>query len=231
MLRKNQKQVFTKVLITATILALALTLSISAGGQEDKVQIFGKTYVQWSMEWFQWVAAIPADQNPLFSEGEVDLSIGQDGKVWFLAGSWLGPVVREGTIPAGKAVFFPIFNLWAYNDPELGENYTEEELRAMAAGAIDAVSVLSCTVDGKALATSANARPKAIVRLQSPAFSYDSEVFGSTELAVMDGYWVMLPSLSEGEHVIHLEGGIPEWGWMQDITYNITVVDEDDNDD
>lgn len=222
MLRKNQKQVFTRVLIMVTIVALSLTLSLSAGGP------FGKTYGQWSVEWLQWAAAIPADQNPLFSTGEVDLSIGQEGKVWFLAGSWVGPTERTGTVPANKAIFFPIFNVWAYND--VGETYTEAELRDMATGFVDLASGVSCTVDGKALSISSNVRPKSILRLQSPPFSYSSDVFGSTDLAVMDGYWVMLPPLSEGEHEIHFHAEIPEYEIVQDVTYNLTVVDDDDDD-
>ncbi|UCC22890.1 MAG: hypothetical protein JSW23_02140 [Planctomycetota bacterium] len=224
MLRKNQKRIFSKVLITASIVALALTLSISAGGEEGKAKIFGKSYGQWSVEWFKWVEAIPEDENPLFSDGEVDLSIGQDGKVWFLAGSWIGPAERQGTVPADKALFFPIFNIWAYNSP--GETYTEEELRAMCEGFVDMVSVLSCTVDGDALPVSSVLRPKSILRFQSPAFALDG-ILGEVDLVVCDGYWVMLPPLSEGEHEIHFHAEIPEYEIVQDVIYNITVVDED----
>lgn len=215
MSRKNQKQVFSRALIMVSIIALALTLSMPswgelhlAGGKDGgtpkkmQVKVLGKTYGQWSVEWLQWAAAIPADQNPLFSEGEVDLSIGQEGHVWFLAGSWVGPVVRTGEVPTDTPLFFPIFNLWAYND--VGETYTEEELRAMAVEAIDAVSVVHCTVDGEASAIS-----YPTVRVQSPPFGYSSDVFGSTDLAVTDGYWVMVPPLPAGEHEIHFDGGNP----------------------
>ena len=47
MLGKNQRQAFTKVLIMVAIVALVLTLSLSAGGPEGKVQVFGKTYGEW----------------------------------------------------------------------------------------------------------------------------------------------------------------------------------------
>lgn len=234
MSRKNEKQAFTKVLILVAVVALALSLSLPgwgelrlAGGEDGgkpkqmQVKALGKTYGQWSVEWFQFVAAIPADQNPLFSEGEVDLSIGQQGHVWFLAGSWIGPVVRTGEVPVDTPLFFPIFNVWAYNGP--GETYTEEELRAMAAGAVDAVDFVHCTVDGEASAIS-----YPTVREQSPAYAYSSELFGDTELAVSDGYWVMIAPLPVGEHVIHFDGGITDWGWTQDVTYNITVVEDDD---
>lgn len=111
MSRKDQKQAFTKVLILVAVVALALSLSLPdwgelrlAGGEDGgtpktmQVKALGKTYGQWSVEWFQYIAAIPADQNPLFSEGEVDLSIGQQGHVWFLACSMVGPrMAASGT--------------------------------------------------------------------------------------------------------------------------------------
>jgi hypothetical protein len=233
MSRKNQKRAFTRVLMIVAVLALALSLSLPGwgglsvpGGNDDgtpkmQVKVFGKTYGEWSAEWLLWAAKIPAEQNPLFGQGEVDLSIGQEGRVWFLAGSWVGPVERIGEVPASKALFFPIFNLWAYNGP--GETYTEEELRAMAAGAVDAVSVVHCTVDGIPSAISSPT-----VRQQSPPFGYSSELLGDTDLAVMDGYFVMVPPLSAGEHVIHFDGGIPEWGWEQDVTYYLTVVEDEE---
>ncbi|MHC4109501.1 MAG: hypothetical protein ACYSUY_00400 [Planctomycetota bacterium] len=232
MLRKNEKQAFTKVLILVAVVALALSMSLPGWGEisldiddamftKMKVKVFGKTYSEWSAEWLLWAAKIPADQNPLFGEGEVDISIGQEGKVWFLAGSWVGPVERIGEVPQGKALFFPIFNLWAYNGP--GETYTEEELRDIAVSYVDLVDDVNCTVDG---ASSAISYPT--VRQQSPAFGYTSELLGDTELAVSDGYFVMLPPLPVGEHVVHFDGGITDIGWLQDVTYYITVVEDDD---
>ncbi|MHC4085156.1 MAG: hypothetical protein ACYSU3_11050 [Planctomycetota bacterium] len=41
----------------------------------------------------------------------------------------------------------------------------------------------------------------------------------------------MLPPLSEGEHEIHFYGEITDWEIDLDVTYNITVVEDDDNDD
>ncbi|MHC4642252.1 MAG: hypothetical protein ACYS32_11450 [Planctomycetota bacterium] len=232
MLRKKEKQVFGRVLIMVAIVALALSLSLPGWGElrlpgaptmapKPTLKVFGRTYGQLSVQWFQWVAKIPADQNPLFSEGEVDLSIGQKGNVWFLGGSWVGPVVRTGEVPEGKVLFFPIFNVWWAYEP--GEEITEDEMRDEIAGAVDAVDFVHCSVDGRASAISTPT-----VRTQSPAFAYSSEVLGDTELAVSDGYWVMIPPLPVGEHVVHFDGGITDWGWMQDVTYNITVVNDDD---
>jgi hypothetical protein len=38
--------------------------------------------------------------------------MGQDGPVWFLAGTPGGPVTRDCTIPEGKQLYFPLVNTW-----------------------------------------------------------------------------------------------------------------------
>jgi len=174
-------------------------------------------------------AKIPADENhPIFSEGEVDLSIGQKGPVWFLAGSWEGrPIVRTGTVPEGKALFVPIFAVFDYNAP--GETDTEEEMRAWLAEATDLTTVMRCTVDGEPSVIS-----YPTVRVQSPRFSFtapeppEPNLCGSSDLAVCDGYWVIVPPLPVGEHEIHSECENAEYNWGWDVTYNITVVGDDD---
>jgi len=79
---------------------------------------FGKTYSEWAAAWQEWSLSIPASKHPLFNNG--DCSTGQkgiDGKmgpVFFLGGGYAGPsgaVKRTCTVPAGKALFFPIVNV------------------------------------------------------------------------------------------------------------------------
>jgi hypothetical protein len=80
-----------------------------------------KTYGEWSAAHWQWLYSLPVSQNPLFMDGDVDLSLGQpEGPVWFLGGTFsvlplpaggvLGKANRTGTVPAGKALFFPLIS-------------------------------------------------------------------------------------------------------------------------
>ena len=47
----------------------------------------GKTYGEWSAEWWQWALSLPADSNPFFDEtGCANGANGQHGSVWFLTG-------------------------------------------------------------------------------------------------------------------------------------------------
>jgi hypothetical protein len=66
-----------------------------------------------SAGWWKWIAEQPASTNLLFSESGVNCGQAQPpGPVFFLAGSAVGPVTRSGcTVPAGKAIFFPIVNV------------------------------------------------------------------------------------------------------------------------
>lgn len=90
---------------------------------------YGKTLGEWSAAWWQWAAAIPTDVNPLLDETGENCDLDQSGPVWFLAGTPGGAAERECTIPAGKAVLFPILNLLFFNCPD--EDVSEAEIRAV----------------------------------------------------------------------------------------------------
>ena len=75
---------------------------------------YGLSYGQWSARWWQFVFSIPAADNPQLHDDKCE--VGQSGPVWFLTGkfcveescqSFLS-ATRSCTIPAGKALFFPI---------------------------------------------------------------------------------------------------------------------------
>src|SRR3954453_11906827 len=77
---------------------------------------YGQSYVEWSNAWWQWAFSLPVpagnpEAHPLFDPTGASCGAGQSGSVWFLAGSFAGrTVVRNCTIPTGKAIFFPILN-------------------------------------------------------------------------------------------------------------------------
>src|ERR1051325_2933921 len=74
---------------------------------------YGHSYGEWAALWWQWVLAIPADENPLTDTTGEFCDVGQAGPVWFLAGTFGSSVERSCTIPAGKAIFVPVHN-WIF---------------------------------------------------------------------------------------------------------------------
>jgi hypothetical protein len=163
---------------------------------------FGKTWGEWSAEWWKWSLSLPKDQNPISDTTGENASYNQGGPVWFLAGTFGGFAERSCEIPAGKAIFFPIScNSTSY--AECPNFKTEAELRAFAKADIDQVKTIMATVDGQRLPDSD------LRRLESPPFELDlpeENVVGVSPgktRSTSDGYWVFLRPLAVGKHEIH----------------------------
>jgi hypothetical protein len=206
---------------------------------------YGLSYGEWGAEWWKWALGIPAgenfDENPILDPTGEFADVDQSGPVWFLAGNFGGTTQRTVTVPAGKALFFPLANnvFWAPDDlafaaqvaESLGidpEDLTDEELiRLLVNFATDAASDLSLTIDGVPM------QDLVRYRAESPAFHIeDTDLLDDLEvpisadnLAVADGYWIMLAPLPVGEHTIHFTADGPVFGpFALDVTYHITVV-------
>lgn len=207
--------------------------------------VFGRTYGEWSAAWWQYTLSNPASNSPIFDTG--DCTVGQSGPVFFLVGKSCATnqtgcdatksVVRNCTIPQGRAIYFPILNSEDSLPEEQvnpsGSNHTPltqiNELRQLIAPFMDGVTGLSVTLDGKSLKDPESSR------VQSPAFAFtlpDGNEFqasgenvpsGTYLLSVDDGYYVMQQPLSKGSHTLHFGGTITAFSFTLDITYNITV--------
>lgn len=189
------------------------------------VQTFGATYGEWSARWWQWLLSIPAAVNPNLDATGANCAQGQYDDVWFLAGTFGGAVKRTCTIPAGKPIFFPLINNLAFK-PSGSE--TLLDLRQLAAGLIDTVEELTCTIDGTACAENLSN-----FRVRSPSFTVIAprkglvppgklSVPGNTDPIVSDGYWLLLSPLTLGEHIIRFSAKT-SGKFELDVTYNLTI--------
>src|SRR5262245_1253253 len=105
------------VVLAASVLTAGIFItSAPAGGNGNpnpgvappQSKAHGASYGEWSARWCQWALSFPLDQSPPAQDGAVDVSQGQSGSVWFLAGTFGGNATRSCTIPTGKALLFPI---------------------------------------------------------------------------------------------------------------------------
>jgi hypothetical protein len=189
----------------------------------------GKTYPQWSAKWWKWSLQFPLAGHPFVDDPGFQVSAGQSGHVWFLAAPF-GTVVRNCTIPKGKALFVGLLNAEASNLEGLGTTKLEQEANAKFFA--DHIKNLSCSIDCHAI-NNIN-----FFRFKSPQFSFNAPspwIFGSTGgngTSVGDGYYVLLAPLSVGKHTIKYSGtfhfaiaeGDPfDYDSALDMTYNITV--------
>jgi hypothetical protein len=192
---------------------------------------FGLGYGEWSARWWQWAYGLPAPGHPLFDETGADCAAGQSGPVWFLGGVFnvSGSAVRDlCTVPAGKAILFPIINAeWDNVCPP--STYTDAELRQFVTDAINSVTALAADVDGVPIEN------LSAYRFAGPSFAVDLppgslfDLFCGTPPGhyspfVPDGYYVMLTPLSPGPHTIHFTGTIAASSFTLDIVYHLNVA-------
>lgn len=186
-------------------------------------------YKELSIKWWQWAESIPVSSNPILApSGSYDASISQSGDVWFLAGTFnTTGVVRTVEIPAGKALFIPIFNGVASKDDTPDFNTPAQRRKAIEAY-IDQVTVHMFKLDDKKLDN---------YRVESKPFEFTNfptpDYLGLSGLklqrpipAVSDGYWIMLKPLPIGKHTIIFDGKaeFPDGSKIEtQVTYNIKI--------
>lgn len=207
----------------------------------------GKSYEGLAAEWWQWVRAIPAEQNP---QKDAPCDVNQSGPVFFLAGTFGGAATRSCTVPADKALFFPLLNVGASNCPEevKGEEYTcdlaasEDYLHTSAKSVMESGEVaLTMEIDGVAVPdligyradseTFLDTAPVGSSELLGPCSGPIREntcgvSVGSTRKMAADGYWIMLRPLSPGEHKLHFAGSVTfpdKTTFGTELTYSLTV--------
>ena len=212
--------------LTPTATSLALN-AVSPNVVPPTANVLGKSYAEWSADWWRWLWSSTPATNPGFDETGELVDFNQSGNVWFLAPNFGGVTVRNATIPTGKFLFTDVA-AWFFA-PQIGDPEDETALRAAAAAAADATMNVRFEVDGVAVPNMDD------FRVQSDLFDYtlpEDNMFtffgfpsaaGNYYPAVSDGWFVMIPPLSKGEHTIRMYAELPFYG-VSDVTVNLTVA-------
>jgi hypothetical protein len=189
--------------------------------------------------WWKWALKKPPQVSPLLGDyswkqqprGAAKCAGGSPLGVWNLAGEFaleedaggfVGEATRTCKVPAGKPIFFPVFNVLC--SPATGDTGDLQECATNATEQFLAGSSYFATVDGEDVP---------IERAKSGLFTITLPKDNLLEAepgaypAATDGLWVYLPEgLTKGEHVIRFGGTFPVPGngtFTLDITYNIIV--------
>ena len=100
----------SKTLATLALVLLTMTTNRALAQSYPPAKVL-------AAQWWQWVLAVPASENPLTDTTGQFAAVNQRGRVWFLAGNVSGgTTVRTISVPAGKALFFPIVNVFDVED-------------------------------------------------------------------------------------------------------------------
>lgn len=173
----------------------------------------------------KWAPGAPASGNPLLDEDGVLAQVGNNGPVFFVAGSILGaPTVRTFTVPAGRPIFFPVINNLLIETPPPECAGSVACALARVSPFIDDATALKATLDGlNLLATGVSAFRQTSSALFSIALP-DDNLFGAPKGsydAVSDGYWVAVEGLSAGPHTLAF--GATSGTFLVDVTANLRV--------
>jgi hypothetical protein len=179
----------------------------------------GKSYTQWSEQWWKWALARPFEGHP-FSE-PFDCNSSNNGQSALAA-----PLVeRSCTIPVGTAVFLGLLNAECSDLEGLGTTEQEQSECADSLANHIVESSLFCTIDGQEV------EHFDTFRFLSSQFTFSAPtpwIFGDTGgtgTAVSAGYFVMLKPLSRGNHTLSC-GGEFDFGFGFGNTYHLTVEKE-----
>jgi hypothetical protein len=207
------------VVVLGLVMLVMLTSAWAGGGGGTRALIKKQhIYGDLGGEWWVWAFDTGF---AMFVDGEVDCSLGQSGRVWFLAGTFGGTAERSCTISRKKSLFFPLVNYSFFYEEGVDPvefDLTLEEKRVFLDGLIGGGSLseppavadlagllglesteacdLHATLDGKPLVFTTP-----IVRGQSRPFTLTTD-----NEAIADGFYVLLAPLDAGTHELKFGG-------------------------
>ncbi len=155
----------------------------------------GASLAEWTARWWRWAEASPIEPY-LDPDGRLCES-GQDGPVWFLAGTdgQFEPK-RVCVIPEGKYLLLPVINMIQWQRTDVRKRSTCAELQAGTTVNNDHLVSAVVMLDGKPLGDIRRHRVRS-----NGCFPMNPEDRLSA-LAAADGYWLMLRPLSRGRHTL-----------------------------
>jgi hypothetical protein len=190
---------------------------------------YGNSYEDWTIKFWQWLLAFPADKSPMTDlTGELcGENQNSSNPVFFLAFLGGGSAVRTCDVPAGKAILVPINVVACFMSELAPAAKTEEELHRCAEEDESSNPGLFLSVDGREF------RDLNKYRVHSRAFDImlpANAVGGApgADRAVSDGYWVILEPLPPGKHSVHFKASLtnPTTGilfYNDDLRYTLNV--------
>lgn len=174
--------------------------------------IAGASQEEWSKRWWRWALSFDDDESPVADRDGRFCADGQDGQVWFLAGTYgTARTVRSCRVPAGKTLFFPLINYVTVEPDDQDESCAS--LKQRAAALTPAPTALVLEVNGKRF-TGLAAHRQATRRCFHITEDDDTRAAGN-------GFYVALGPLKKGRYTLNFGGILP--GMSQAVTYTLDV--------
>jgi hypothetical protein len=179
--------------------------------------VHGTSQAEWSRAWWQWAGSFERDESPVGDQTGALCGRGQNGPVWFLAGTYgTHRTVRVCKVPKGKHLFSPLINYIVMPRPGVPINCLD--VMSDASAMTNNVSALVLDVDGVRVPDLASYR-----QATTRCFDVGARTGGKARVfpSAANGYYVMLRPLSPGRHEINFGGALPSM--LQAVTYTLEV--------
>lgn len=176
-------------------------------------------YQQLAKGWLRWMEAIPAATNPVLDETGANCAVGQGGPVWYLAGTFGGPVDRSCDVPFGRLLYFPLVNAFSTIPPfavtpEQDEAFWTARATNFILGTRAQTCELRLRIDGREVLADLAARDQALWTALLEPFSVDMAedgIFGDLPggewpYAYIGGHFALFAPLTRGEHTLEFGG-------------------------
>ncbi len=194
--------------------------------------LYDKTMSQWTQDWWKHVMSIDCYENPLV-HSLLKTVIIQEGPLVFLMGTDNGSALRFANIRRDQSILVPIFNtLTKYPCDEPVNNIGSEQsleqlLKTEAKQYINQVTNMKVSLDDAPITISNENRVATglfhITGNISLVNCLDACASEKNKPAVSDGYWLVIPRLEPGRHVLRVHAEILQDGTVVDVLYNIAV--------
>ena len=183
-----------------------------------------REYEKLAERWLRWSMAQPESTGPITDTTGESCDMGQSGHVWYLAGTYSGPVTRDCDIPRNKQLYLPLINFWAIPPTEYVD--APEELAEFVAFAEEwfpanraAVCSLTLRLDGQDLLADSAAIDEELwgdvldpFKIKLNADNYTGGPGGKRPAALIAGHFAQLEPLSRGDHTLEFGGAQCENG-------------------
>lgn len=202
--------------------------------EDTEIQIFtqsdkpyGKTYGEWTVEWWRWALSMPKSVCPLVDDTGKNGGTNQPEKdAWFLAGVFgtEDPTIephRNVIVPAGRSILFPVINCEA-NPIEYPHLKTDEELLEHVKRDENSIVRKDVFLNNKRIAVQRIASDPPLFDL---TLSEDNGLGApsATTRAAADGYYVFLKPLPRGIYHLNFRGACEAGRLNTAATYTLTI--------
>jgi hypothetical protein len=213
----------------SVIVAVAVLMVVAPASADNRIvqpgqQYLGKSYNELASEWTNWLIAEPSATNPAYDDNGSLCDRNQEGKVWFLAGTFENVNTpndlskRKCRVPAGKAIFLSLGGVYVSFSPDFmgldtlcSQLPSEiEQIRCDVNNDVPVAPSISFEVkiDGKPV------KDLFALRVQSKSEGFTLKIPDASLLtewgfspgdrspAVSDGYFLYLKPLKPGKHTL-----------------------------